>query len=322
MCVLLLWLGFGALGASQIDRAVVDARQQRESRSRRKRATRPLFFFITRKHALFIHTHTPPTLHTQSPQAATSITRAATMVVLGALKVLRLHLVPLERLLARVNKSPRWAFIIATIVIARFRHPPTISLYDYHPNSSSVTGVIPLKDRVLSSKLLLEGDPSDWLRRGAPPGSNGGGRNGGLFLVPKRALRQVIAHTTTSDSQPSDAHEEHVHGEGHQPSPLPLAVAVAAPPSARGEASSALALLESGEGFRITLPGLLAQARDPGGPDDDASSSSLLAQTMRGLAVEHMAGKTKGRMQSDGWVRLTTRTTAFPPYVASVPSSQ
>jgi hypothetical protein len=105
---------------------------------------------------------------------------------------------------------------------------------------------------VLSSELLLHGDPTDWLRRGGATSN----LNGALFLVPKRALQQVIAAELEQEQQ----HEQQQESSSSSAAALPLAVA-----PAPATAASALALLEKGEGYRVTLPGLLAQAQPQGG---------------------------------------------------------
>ncbi len=157
------------------------------------------------------------------------------MVVLGSLKVVRLRLVPLERLLARTNNT---------------RKP------------AAAAGAVPLKDRMLSSELLLHGDPAAWLRRGGTRLPGGSNPQGALFLVPKRALQRAIAAELEHDQQQESSPAA--------PTALPLAVvapthAAANCSSAAAAAASALALLEKGDGYRVTLPGLLAQAQPQGG---------------------------------------------------------
>lgn len=137
---------------------------------------------------------------------------------------------------------------------------------------------IPLKDRVLSSDLLLHGDPYDWLRRG---GANGhkNGREGALFLVPKRALQQILA--AEGDNGAGDnAAAAAPDGEGAPDEREQGSAALATAASS----SSALALLERGEGYRVTLPGLLTQAQSQSGGGAGAAFGNapppeLLAQT-------------------------------------------
>ena len=138
---------------------------------------------------------------------------------------------------------------------------------------------------MLSSDLLLHGDPYDWLRRG---GANGhkNGREGALFLVPKRALQQILAaevddNDIDNDNAAAAASNDKGAADGTEQGSAALV---------SSSSSSALALLERGQGYRVTLPGLLtqAQAQSGGGAGaafGNAPPPELLAQTVRGLAV-------------------------------------
>ena len=134
--------------------------------------------------------------------------------------------------------------------------------------------------------MLLHGDPYDWLRRG---GANGhkNGRDGALFLVPKRALQQILAAKGgNSDHDNDNAAATAADGEGAPDGREQGSAALVSSSS-----SSALVLLERGEGYRVTLPGLLTQAQPQSGSGAGAAfshasaSPELLAQTVRGLAV-------------------------------------
>lgn len=144
---------------------------------------------------------------------------------------------------------------------------------------------------MLSSDLLLHGDPYDWLRRGGATGLKNG-REGALFLVPMRALQQIIAAERNDDNDSNNAAAAS-DGEGTSGGKEQGSAALAAAALSSSSSASALALLERGDGYRVTLPGLLAQAQaqvqSAGGTGavfgHASASPELLAQTVRGLAV-------------------------------------